>query len=96
MGGAAPRAADSKLLGRERAGPEVAGFLRAISDRVDDTADGWRVRRPPHRFDLRIEADLIEEVVRLRGFDSIAETPASAPQIAGVRHRVAGRQRADC
>ncbi len=46
-------------------------------------ADGWRVRRPPHRFDIRIEADLIEEVARLRGFDSIAESHALAPQIAG-------------
>ncbi len=39
--------------------------------------------RPQHRFDVRIEEDLIEEVARLRGFDSIAETHAVAPQIAG-------------
>jgi phenylalanyl-tRNA synthetase beta chain len=41
------------------------------------------VRQPPHRFDIRIEEDLIEEVARLRGFDSIAEKHATAPQIAG-------------
>jgi phenylalanyl-tRNA synthetase beta chain len=41
------------------------------------------VRRPPHRFDIRIEADLIEEVARLRGFDSIGEVHAIAPQIPG-------------
>jgi phenylalanyl-tRNA synthetase beta chain len=41
------------------------------------------VLRPPHRFDIRIEADLIEEVARLRGFDSIAE-----------RHAIARRSRA--
>ncbi len=45
--------------------------------------DGWRVRKPPHRFDIRIEEDLIEEVARLRGFDSIAESHAIAPQVAG-------------
>jgi phenylalanyl-tRNA synthetase beta chain len=46
-------------------------------------SDGWRARRPLHRFDLRIEEDLIEEVARLRGFDSIAESHAIAPQVAG-------------
>jgi phenylalanyl-tRNA synthetase beta chain len=39
--------------------------------------------RPQHRFDVRIEEDLIEEVARLRGFDSIAEAHAVAPQIVG-------------
>ena len=32
---------------------------------------------------MRIEEDLIEEVARLRGFDSIAESHAIAPQVAG-------------
>ena len=58
-------------------------MMAAISDRVEPMPAGWRVRRPPHRFDMRIEADLIEEVARLRGFDSIAESHAIAPQIAG-------------
>ena len=51
---------------------EVHAVLSAISDRVEAESGGWRVRSPPHRFDIRIEADLIEEVARLRGFDSIA------------------------
>ena len=62
---------------------EVRAVMAAISDRVEVTADGWRVRKPPHRFDIRIEEDLIEEVARLRGFDSIAESHAVGPQIAG-------------
>jgi phenylalanyl-tRNA synthetase beta chain len=73
----------ARLLGVAVPDAEVASLLSAITDRVEPTADGWRVRRPAHRFDLRIEADLIEEVARLRGFDSIAETAAIAPQIAG-------------
>ncbi len=77
------RARLSKLLGVAVPDAEVSGFLGAISDAVEVTTDGWRVRKPPHRFDVRIEADLIEEVARLRGFDSIPETPAIAPQVAG-------------
>jgi phenylalanyl-tRNA synthetase beta chain len=73
----------AKLLGVSVPDGEVHAVLAAVSGRVEITADGWRVRKPPHRFDIRIEEDLIEEVARLRGFDSIAESHAVAPQIAG-------------
>jgi phenylalanyl-tRNA synthetase beta chain len=72
-----------RLLGVAVPDDEVFAILGAIGDRVETLPEGWRVRRPSHRFDLRIEADLIEEVARLRGFDSIAEIHALAPQIAG-------------
>ena len=74
----------ARLLGVTIPDDEVAALLGAISDRCEDTAEGWRVHKPPHRFDVRIEADLIEEVARLRGFDSIDESPAIAPQAAGL------------
>ena len=77
------RARLSRLLGAHVADDEVQGVLSSISDRVEPTAAGWSVRRPSHRFDIRIEADLIEEVARLRGFERIAEHHAHAPQIAG-------------
>jgi phenylalanyl-tRNA synthetase beta chain len=73
----------AKLLGAAVPDAEVAAVLSAVSDRVEGTATGWRVHRPPHRFDFNIEEDLIEEVARLRGFDSISETHAVAPQVAG-------------
>jgi phenylalanyl-tRNA synthetase beta chain len=73
----------ARLLGASVPDAEVGGILGAISERVEPTAEGWRVLRPSHRFDVRIEEDLVEEVARLRGFDSIAEAHAIAPQIAG-------------
>jgi phenylalanyl-tRNA synthetase beta chain len=73
----------AKLLGVSAPDEEVHAVLAAVSDRVEATSEGWRVRRPPHRFDIRIEEDLIEEVARLRGFDSIPESHAIAPQVAG-------------
>jgi phenylalanyl-tRNA synthetase beta chain len=73
----------ARLLGASVADGEVQAILGAITDRVESEPAGWRVRRPPHRFDVRIEEDLIEEVARLRGFDSIAESHAIAPQIDG-------------
>ena len=74
----------ARLLGTPVPDDEVHAILAAISARIETTAEGWRVRKPPHRFDIRIEADLIEEVARLRGFDSIAEIPAVALQIPGT------------
>jgi phenylalanyl-tRNA synthetase beta chain len=73
----------TRLLGSSVPDQEVDGVLNSISDRVETSAEGWRVRKPSHRFDLHIEADLIEEVARLRGFDSIREIHAIAPQVAG-------------
>jgi phenylalanyl-tRNA synthetase beta chain len=77
------RARLARLLGVTVPDEEVQGVLTAVSDRVTNLPEGWRVHKPPHRFDFRIEEDLVEEVARLRGFDSIAESHAIAPQIAG-------------
>jgi phenylalanyl-tRNA synthetase beta chain len=73
----------TRLLGANIPDGEVQAVLAAIAPEVESETQGWRVQRPPHRFDIRIEADLIEEVARLRGFDSIGEAHAIAPQIAG-------------
>jgi phenylalanyl-tRNA synthetase beta chain len=73
----------ARLLGADVPDEDVQEVLTSIAGEVQLEPQGWRVRRPPHRFDIRIEADLIEEVARLRGFDSIGEVHAIAPQIPG-------------
>jgi len=73
----------TRLLGVAVPDAEVGAVLAGISEQVETSADGWRVKVPTHRFDLKIEADLIEEIARLRGFDAIPETPAVTPQLPG-------------
>src|SRR5580658_10309193 len=73
----------TRLLGAPVPDNEVHAVISAISERVEAMSGGWRMRKPSYRFDIRIEADLIEEVARLRGFDKIEELHASSPQIAG-------------
>jgi phenylalanyl-tRNA synthetase beta chain len=73
----------ARLLGASVPDGEIKAILASISEDVQSESQGWRVLRPPHRFDVKIEADLIEEVARLRGFDRIAEAPAVTPQTAG-------------
>ena len=71
------------LLGASVPDGEVRLLMGAIAEHVEAQPDGWRVESPSHRFDLRIEADLIEEVARLRGFDSIPESHAVGLQVPG-------------
>ena len=73
----------AKVLGASVPDEDVGALLCAVSCHIETSSVGWRVRTPAHRFDIRIEEDLIEEVARLRGFDSIAESHAMAPQVAG-------------
>jgi len=63
------------VLGHEIANEKVQALLSGLSMAVVADADGWDVTPPPARFDIEIEADLIEEVVRLYGYDRIPEVP---------------------
>ena len=49
---------------------------------VAKTDDGWQFRIPSWRFDLGIEADLVEEVARIYGYNELpAAMPALAPEL---------------
>jgi phenylalanyl-tRNA synthetase beta chain len=65
-----------RLLGADIADERVAATLRALGMSVTLRAGGWQVSPPSWRFDIAIEADLIEEVARVVGLESIPETPA--------------------
>ena len=70
----------ARLLGVSLPSERVAAALQGLQMQVASAADGWHVRPPAYRFDVGIEADLIEEVARIVGFDAIPETDAQAPQ----------------
>jgi phenylalanyl-tRNA synthetase beta chain len=69
-----------RLLGTQIEDNEVKATLESLGLRVLANADGWLVTPPPHRFDITIEADLIEELARVVGFASIPEADATARQ----------------
>jgi len=66
----------TRLLGLEIDDSEVAQILSRLTMKVEAVEKGWSVLAPSHRFDIAIEADLIEEVARIHGYDSIPETTA--------------------
>jgi phenylalanyl-tRNA synthetase beta chain len=68
-----------RLLGVGIADDRVAATLSALQMDVVANAQGWVVTPPAHRFDITIEADLIEEVARIVGYQSIPEKDAIGP-----------------
>jgi len=67
----------ARLLGIDVPDAEVERILRALGMQVEAAAEGWRATAPSHRFDIQIEEDLIEEVVRVHGYERV---PARAPR----------------
>ena len=70
----------ARLLGGELEPARVAAALSGLQMQLTPVSGGWQVTPPAHRFDIAIEADLIEEVARIVGFEAIAETDALVPQ----------------
>ncbi len=56
---------------------EVERILKALGLTLERTNDGWRATPPSWRFDIAIEEDLIEEVVRVHGYERV---PTRAPR----------------
>ncbi|HEX6832804.1 MAG TPA: phenylalanine--tRNA ligase subunit beta, partial [Rudaea sp.] len=71
------RARIARLLGIEVPDADVERILRSLNLKVEATKEGWIATPPSARFDLAIEADLIEEVARIHGYEKI---PTQAPR----------------
>ena len=56
------------LLGLEIPAAEVEDILQRLGMTATTEPDHWRVVAPSCRFDIAIEADLIEEIVRIHGY----------------------------
>nr|HPQ95999.1 phenylalanine--tRNA ligase subunit beta [Thiolinea sp.] len=67
------RARIGRLLGLQVADATVESILRQLGCQVEGRDDGWEVTVPLARFDLRMEADLIEELARIHGYDAIPD-----------------------
>ena len=61
----------NRLLGIEVAREEVVDILERLNMRIEQQDEGWLVTPPSYRFDINIEADLIEEIGRLVGYNNI-------------------------
>ena len=69
------------LLGIAISDADVGRILEWLDMAVEPLEDGWSVTPPPHRFDIAIEPDLIEEVIRIYGYDRIEAQPYPLPLV---------------
>jgi len=75
----------AKVIGMPVTQEECAGVMKRLGLEYTE-ADGTITVTPPSwRFDLLIEEDLIEEVIRVLGFGKLPDTPPIAPVTARVR-----------
>ena len=63
-----------KLLGLDIERNEVTGILTRLGLAVTTTDQGWIVVAPSWRFDIAIEADLLEEIARIYGYNRLPVT----------------------
>jgi len=66
-----------RLTGVDVSYENISTLLTAIGMKLtEEENDVFQVEIPSHRFDIHIEADLVEEVIRLYGYDKIQTQPA--------------------
>ena len=75
----------AKIIGMPLTQAQCAGALTCLGLPVVEGDGVLTVTPPSYRFDLTIEEDLIEEVVRMVGYNQLPTTPPLAPITAKVR-----------
>ena len=61
----------TQVLGFSLAVEQIVDILQRLGMMLTTQADGWLVTAPSYRFDINIEADLIEELARVYGYDNL-------------------------
>lgn len=78
----APRIASLGGVAMERA--EVESILTRLGFAFEPHAGGWQVTPPSWRADVEGEADLVEELLRIHGYDRIPATPLPKLPVIGT------------
>jgi phenylalanyl-tRNA synthetase beta chain len=75
----------AKVIGMPVTQEQAAGVMKRLGLRYTEGDGVLHVTPPSWRFDIQIEEDLIEEVIRVLGYDKLPDTPPVAPITAHVR-----------
>ncbi len=72
-----------RLIGHHIADDQVTDILTRLGCEVTVGNDEWQAVAPSWRFDMEIEEDLVEEVARVYGYNSIPNEPVQAGLVMG-------------
>jgi phenylalanyl-tRNA synthetase beta chain len=97
----------AKVIGMPLTQAQCVHALRSLGLPVEEGDGTLTVTPPSWRFDLGVEEDLIEEVIRVIGYPQLPDTPPQAPvtavpqpearrSIHAVRHRMATLDYQEC
>ena len=75
----------AKVIGMPVTQDECVGVMRRLGLECAQSPGVLRVTPPSWRFDLQLEEDLIEEVIRILGYDKLPDTAPQAAITAKVR-----------
>lgn len=82
----------TRLLGITFDDAEVRQILGRLGMLVEPSGTDWVVTPPAFRFDIAIEADLIEELIRVRGYNTIPRTlPRYQPEMKALSESALSR-----
>ncbi len=78
-----------RLLGMALPEAHITGIFRCLGMAVQPESDGWSITPPGRRFDIAIEADLIEELARIHGYNRLPSSrPLMSAQLAPASENV--------
>lgn len=77
-----------RLLGVAIGDEMILDILHRLDMRIEAATGGWNVKAPSARFDISIEADLIEEIGRIYGYTEIPTHRNSAATLMQVEAEV--------
>ena len=69
----------ARILGYRLADDAVEDIFRRLQFQSETTDAGWRVVPPSWRQDVRLQCDVIEEIIRLHGYENIPTHVAHGP-----------------
>ncbi len=64
----------NKMLGLEIADDEVIAIFQRLGMEVETSTESWSITPTGARFDITIEADLIEEIARIVGYNNLPQS----------------------
>jgi phenylalanyl-tRNA synthetase beta chain len=75
----------AKVIGMPVTQADCAGVFKRLGLEFSEAPGVITVTPPSWRFDIQIEEDLIEEVIRVLGYPKLPDTPPLAPVVGKVR-----------